>query len=95
MASRTEEAVSRLLRSILDGLADGEAIEDSEAFRSLLNDLEYFLPAVLGEAHGEWRDESLDGVFPALARKTGPSEAEILGLCVAHPTKAYLDSWSA
>jgi hypothetical protein len=82
MASRTEEAVSRSLRSILDGLADGAAIEDSEDLRDLLSGLEFFLPSVLGEVHREWKDDSLDGVFPAVARKTGPNEAEIIGLCV-------------
>jgi hypothetical protein len=82
MASKTEETIGRSLRSILDGLADGEAIGDSEGFRSVLSGLEFFLPAVLGEIHGQWRDESLDGILPAVARKTGPGEAEIIGLCI-------------
>ena len=82
MASKTEEIVSRSLRSILDGLTQGAIIEDSENFRELLTGLEFFLPAVLGEVHGEWKDESLDGIFPTVARKTGPDEAEIIGLCI-------------
>lgn len=82
MASKTEEAASRSLRSILDRLTAGAAIEDSEDFRNLLSALEFFLPSILGEVHGEWKDESMDGIFPAVARKTGPSEAEIIGLCI-------------
>jgi hypothetical protein len=82
MVSSTEEALTCSLRSILNGLADGEAIGDSEDFRSVLSGLEFFLPAILGELHGEWRDESLDGIYPTVARKTGQNEAEILGLCI-------------
>jgi hypothetical protein len=82
MASKTEEALSRSLRSILDGLTEGEAIGDSEDFRHVLSDLEFFLPAILGEIHREWKDESLDRVLSAAARKTGPGEAEIIGLCI-------------
>jgi hypothetical protein len=82
MASKTEESISRSLRAILDGLADGDAIGDSESFRSVLSDLEFFLPAILGEIHRPWRDESFDGIFSAAARKTGPDEAEIMGLCI-------------
>jgi hypothetical protein len=82
MASRTEEAVSCSLRLVLDGLAVGEVIADSEAFRNLLTGLEFLLPAVLGKVHGQWKYESLDGIYPAAARKTGPGEAEINGLCI-------------
>jgi hypothetical protein len=82
MASKTEESLSCSLRSILDGLAEGEAIGNSEDFRSVLSDLELFLPAILGEIHGEWKNESLDGIVSAAARKTGPDEAEIIGLCI-------------
>jgi hypothetical protein len=82
MASRTEEAVSRSLRLMLDGLAVGATIEDSEEFRRLLSSLEFFLPSVLGEVHGEWKDEGMDGILSAAARKTRPNEAEIIGLCV-------------
>jgi hypothetical protein len=82
MVSPTEVTVSCSLRLVLDGLAVGEAIADSEAFRNLLTGLEFFLPAVLGEVHGQWKYESLDGILPAVARKTGPGEAEIIGLCI-------------
>jgi hypothetical protein len=82
MASRTEEAVSRSLRLVLNGLTNGAAIEDSENFRNLLSGLEFFLPSVLGEVHQEWRNENMDRIFSAVARKTGPNEAEIIGLCI-------------
>ena len=44
--------------------------------------LEWFLPAVLREVHVQWRHESLDGLLPYVARKTGENEAEIIGHCI-------------
>lgn len=40
------------------------------------------MPAVLREIHAFWKYESLDGVFHELARKTGPRQVEIAGLCI-------------
>jgi hypothetical protein len=82
MASRAELSVSRSLRAALVDLPDGASIADSEQFREVLCGLEYFLPEVLGEIHPEWRHESLDGIIPLLAQKTGQGEAEIFGLCI-------------
>jgi hypothetical protein len=47
-----------------------------------LGGLETFLLEVLREVHPEWEGESLDGILPIIARKTGPREAEILGHCI-------------
>ena len=44
-----------------------------------LSGLEFFLPEVLSEIHA---GESLDGIFPAVSRKTADREIEIVGLCV-------------
>lgn len=83
MVSRAEETVGRLLRAILADLPDGADIDDSEQFRAVLFGLESFLPhEVLMEIYPEWDRESLDGIMPMLARKTGEDEAEIFGLCI-------------
>ena len=83
MASRAEESISRSLRAILADLPNGACIGDSEQFEEVLSGLEFFLPhQVLSEVYPEWGGESLDGILPLVARKTGDGEAEILGLCI-------------
>jgi hypothetical protein len=37
---------------------------------------------VLQEIHPEWKRESLDGIYPEIARKSGEFEIEIAGLCI-------------
>ncbi len=45
--------------------------------------LEFYLPAVLSNVHSlSWKNESLDGVFHHLARRTGPRQVELAGLCL-------------
>jgi hypothetical protein len=52
-------------------------------FDELQSALERFLPAVLCDGYpAQWRYESFDGFRFAVARKTGPFEAELLGLCL-------------
>jgi hypothetical protein len=83
MAPGAEQSISRSLRAILADLPDGATIEDSELFREVLSGLEFFLPQqVLSEIYAEWNHESLDGIVPLVARKTGNAEAEIFGLCI-------------
>jgi hypothetical protein len=83
MVSRAEQSISRSLRTVLADLPDGASIGDSEQFWEVLSGLEFFLPhQVLSEIYPEWGHESLDGIMPLLARKTGAGEAEILGLCI-------------
>jgi hypothetical protein len=82
MTLRREESVSRSLRAILSGVANGIEIEDSEQFRDFLLGLEFFLPDVLREIHPEWNDESLDGFLPYSVRKTADQEVEIIGHCI-------------
>jgi hypothetical protein len=81
MTSSAEQAISRSLHVVLDELSSGENIADSEQFRRALCGLEWFLPVVLAEVYPEWETESLDGIYPILARKTGDQEAEIFGQC--------------
>lgn len=81
MAPKAEETASRRLRAILAEIPAGASIGDSPEFRDALTGLEWFLPTVLAEIHPEWIGESLDGIYPHVARKTGEREAEILGLC--------------
>jgi hypothetical protein len=82
MASGAEQCASRLLRAILADLPNGGDIPDSKRFREALSDLEWFLPEVLAEVYPKWNCESLDGIYPFLARKTGAEEAEIFGQCI-------------
>lgn len=48
----------------------------------LSSSLELFLPMLLSHHHLEWTKESLDGVFVALARKTGSESVQIAGTCI-------------
>lgn len=82
MASSAEQAISRSLRVILADQRSGENIPDSEQFQRVLIGLEWFLPDVLAEVYPEWETESLDGIYPVLARKSGDGEAEIFGRCL-------------
>lgn len=82
MASQAEENVGRTLRAILADLPVGADIPRLDEFQYCLGALEFFLPTVLAEIHSEWNDESLDGILPVVARKTGEGEAEIYGQCI-------------
>lgn len=82
MPSRAEELLSKRLRPILAQLKDGESIPASDEFQYALEPLEYFIPEVLAELYAEWKRESLDGLYPLVARKVGDGEAEIFGLCI-------------
>jgi len=82
MASNVEENIVRALRSVLDPLPSGAAIEASGEFQKVLDGLEYFIPELLRELHQQWEHESLDGILPFVARKAGPREAEIIGVCI-------------
>lgn len=81
MVSRAEEITSSRIRQILAEIPAGETICDSPGFRQALSGLEWFLPTVLAEIHPEWTGESLDGIYPHVAYKTGEAEVAILGLC--------------
>lgn len=82
MASLAEQNAIRSFRIILANQSSGAPIEDSEEFQQALGALEFFVPEVLSELHPEWRWESLDGIIPVVARKTGDREVEIFGLCI-------------
>ena len=82
MASRAEQNVSRALRAILADLPTGADVLDSEQFRYVQSGLESFVPEVLREIHAEWHNESLDGFYPVVARKTETAEIEMVGLCI-------------
>ena len=78
----SESTICRRLRPILSALPLQAAIDSTDAFREALSSLEWFLPDVLQETHPEWRNESLDGICPSIARKTGDNEIEIIGVCI-------------
>jgi hypothetical protein len=82
VASVAEQVVSRTLRLIVADLSIGASIPESELLGSLLSGLEWFLPEILREIHPEWKYESLDGIYPVVARKTGDGEIEIVGQCI-------------
>ncbi len=82
MISNAEAATSRFLRAALMPLPVDALIHDSKEFRSCLSSLESFVPEVLLELYPAWKFEGLDGIYPAVARKTGEREAEVLGMCI-------------
>ena len=82
-----EVCVSSLLGRILADLPIGATLYDLEQPQpeqtgDFFPCLEYFLDAVLGEIHPEWRTESFDGFLPIVARKIGQREAELFGPCI-------------
>jgi hypothetical protein len=44
--------------------------------------LEHYVLQLLREAHAEWRDESFDGLLPALVRRIGDRELEVFALAI-------------
>lgn len=82
MASRAEVFTASSLRPILAVLPSGALVPDSKEFRDALGGLERVLPEIIGEVHREMLGQSLDGVLPAVARKTGDAQVEIFGLCI-------------
>jgi hypothetical protein len=82
LTSKSEQIISRSLREILAGLPVGARIAEAEKIREVLSGLEWFVGEILGEVYPEWERESLDGVYPLVAQKSGEGEAEIFGLCI-------------
>jgi hypothetical protein len=79
----TEQHLSRALRIALSNVPIGSDIAEAPSFREISAGLEFFLPSILKEIYPvEWKWESLDGVLPVFARKTGELEVEIFGLCI-------------
>jgi len=81
MASDVELQLSRSIRTLIDGLAIGDAVAASPLLREVFEHFEWYLPAVLRQTHAEWRGESVDGIVPDFARKIGASTLEFGGLC--------------
>jgi hypothetical protein len=79
--STAEQRVCEHLSRIFADALVGDTIDDTGPFRNLLTALQFFIPEVLREIHNEWKGESLDGVYPRIARRTGYREIEIVGLC--------------
>jgi hypothetical protein len=81
MVSKAEQCVSRSLLPIREDVPVGSSI-DAGILQDVLGGLEYFIPEVLQELNAEWQHESLDGIIPVMATKSGDREAEIFGLCI-------------
>lgn len=77
--SNVENRFSRSLLVALADLPDGTYLSNSEQLRDALSALEYLIPTVIGEIHPEMAGQALDGVLPAVTRKTGDREIEMLG----------------
>ena len=82
MTSFSEQWICRSLRTILGELPNGANIQDTKEFRDVLTALEFYLPTILAEVYADWDQESLDGIYPIVARKTGDAEADIAGMCI-------------
>jgi hypothetical protein len=81
-ADLAESYVCKRLRPILASTPSGATIDDSDELRDVLMSLECFVPEVLKGIHPEWREESFDGIYPEVVRKTGDDEMELIGLCI-------------
>lgn len=81
LTRRLEVRIASELKALLAGVSIGSefAVAPSSVF---CYSLELFLPTVLGSHYPEWKNESLDGIFVARARKTGPAAAELVGTCI-------------
>jgi hypothetical protein len=79
--SNDELMLVKNLREAISPLPSHTVINESDRLRDALVALQFFLPHVLQEIHPEWRWEGLDEIYPAVARKVGDDEVEIVGLC--------------
>ncbi|QDT47906.1 hypothetical protein Pan258_19460 [Symmachiella dynata] len=82
ITTRAEQIIAESLLSILNSMATGDRIQESPEFRDVLSAVEYFIPEVLSEIHPEWAHDSLDGVFPLVAAKSGVRTMSIFGQCI-------------
>jgi hypothetical protein len=80
--SKPESDLCTRLRPILAALPPHATIAESADFYDVLTALAWFLPDVLAEIHPEWKGMTLDGIYPAVARKTGDNEIDIFGRCI-------------
>lgn len=53
---------------------------DCQALSDALVGLQFYLPTILEEVYDEWGREAMDGFDPAVVRKTGPHEMELISL---------------
>ena len=81
-----EQRICRRLRVVFGRTAEGAEFLDAPELHGvhggILGALENFLPPVLAKAYPYWKHESLDGFHLFEARKVGPREAVIAGLCI-------------
>lgn len=77
-----EQRLARALRALLKNIATGGDLPETINLAIVLDMLEHFLPAVLSEVYPYWKGESLDGFFLSTARKIGPDQAELRGVCI-------------
>lgn len=78
---RLTEALATALEELLREVPVGATLTVSSD-TDIGYSLERFIPGLLRRSYLEWRDESLDGIFVAYARKTGPSGLEMAGTCI-------------
>lgn len=76
-----EAHIASELGALLRGVRLGSEFEVAPS-SELCSSLELLIPHAIREHHPEWARESLDGVFVARARKTGPTAAELAGTCI-------------
>lgn len=72
--------MAQSLRILLNQTAVGASFEETEDYRLLMGALDYFIPEVLSEIHPEWKSDTLDGVIPLAAERTGEREAVFFGI---------------
>lgn len=68
-------------RDAMTDVAIGSPVEIPPS-ADLFYALELYIPGLLRERYPEWKDESLDGFFPAEARRTDATSLRIAGICI-------------
>lgn len=64
-----------------------------DAASELCSCLELFIPSMLARRYSEWAGESLDAVFVAPARRTGPASVELVGTCILITDQTVTPLW--
>ncbi|WP_242166344.1 hypothetical protein [Lysobacter sp. M15] len=78
---KIQNQLAQELASLMEGVRVEEEFEVRPS-SSLCSSLELFLPAILRNKYPSWEKESIDGIFPSSAVRTGEGSARIFGIAI-------------